>query len=444
MPHLDRNGHPLSGANADAARAFDAACADLRRMVGDPLAGAELAIEHAPGMPMAHVLKAWLCLVGTEPSGWSAARDACAAAAALPADARERAHLAAASALAHGRWTQAGRILEDLSAQWPRDLLALQVGHQIDYFRGDSRMLRDRIARALPSWDACIPGWHAVLGMHAFGLEESGDLDGAERAGTEAVALEPRDGWAWHAVAHVHEMRGAPEAGIAWLAPARDTWSRGSFLAPHNTWHLALFHLDLEQPAQALALYDEAIGGTGSSVVLDLVDASAMLWRMRLRGVATGDRWTALADRWAAVGGEGLHAFNDLHAMLAYVGAERVAAQEALLAAQRAAIARDGDNAMFTREVGHPACLALAAIARGDWAGAVDLLRGIRSHAQRFGGSHAQRDLIDLTLLHAAARGPDRALFRALAAERLALRPASVLARRTAAAAGLPPLVEAA
>jgi hypothetical protein len=46
-----------------------------------------------------------------------------------------------------------------------------------------------------------------------------------------------------------------------------------------------------------LRLYDEAIGGAGSSVVLDLIDASAMLWRLRLRGVALGDRFDALAVR---------------------------------------------------------------------------------------------------------------------------------------------------
>lgn len=444
MHFLDANGHRLSGANGESTRLYHEATAELARLAGDPLAAAERAIQHAPGMPMAHVLKAWLNLIGTEPAGWAVARAACAAAAALPADGRERAHLAAAAALAHGRWAEAGRRLEDLTAQWPRDLLALQVGHQIDFFRGDARMLRDRIARALPSWDHGIAGWHAVLGMHAFGLEECGDLDGAERAGLAAVAAEPRDGWAWHAVAHVHEMRGEPAAGIAWLAPARETWSTGSFLAPHNTWHLALFHLDLDEPARTLALYDEAIGGTGSSVVLDLVDASAMLWRLRLRGIAVGARWESLADRWAALGGHGLHAFNDLHALLAYLGAGRRAQAEALIAAQHEALRRDDDNAVFTREVGQPLCLALVALERGDWAQAIDLLRGTRSHAHRFGGSHAQRDLIDLTLLYAADRGEDRALFLALASERVMRRPRNGLALRTAEAAGLPRLAVAA
>jgi hypothetical protein len=85
-------------------------------------------------------------------------------------------------------------------------------------------MLRDRIARALPAWGEGMPGWHALLGMHAFGLEECGDYDSAERQGRRSVELEPRDSWGWHAVAHVLEMRHAPGDGIAWLQPNSGTW----------------------------------------------------------------------------------------------------------------------------------------------------------------------------------------------------------------------------
>ena len=58
------------------------------------------------------------------------------------------------------------------------------------------------------------------------------------------------------------------------------------------------------------------------------------------------------------------------------------------------------------------------------------LLRPIRSDAHRFGGSHAQRDLLDLTLIEAALRGGDPALGAALARERAMLKPASPLAGR--------------
>ena len=148
---------------------------------------------------------------------WRATR--CAAARALPANARERGTSQAVELWSDGRWHAAGRVLEDLSIEYPRDALALQAGHQIDFFIGDSRMLRDRIARALPHWSRAMPGYHAVLGMHAFGLEESGDYARAESAGPPGGGAEPRDGWAQHAVAHVLEMQGRRRDGIAWMRP---------------------------------------------------------------------------------------------------------------------------------------------------------------------------------------------------------------------------------
>lgn len=440
MNMIDSSGHRVSGANTQSLERFEQAARELLCLVDDPVASVDAAIAASPQMTMAHVLKAWLHLLGTEPTALAVARGCLDAADQLDADERERAHTTAARALANGRWHEAGLRLEDLSARWPRDTLALQAGHQIDFFRGDSRMLRDRIARALPAWDAGVPGWHAVLGMHAFGLEETGDYAAAEAQGRRGVELEPRDSWAWHAVAHVHEMRNAPRDGIAWLEPNRAVWSRGSFLGTHNTWHLALFHLEQDQHDEVLRLYDEAIGGTGSTVVLDMLDASAMLWRLHLRGVdavALGERFNALADRWATAwadaGGAGQYAFNDLHAMIAFVAADRPQLQQQVIDAQQATLHGSADNAAFTRDVGQAATSAIQAFGRGDYARTVNLLRPVRTVAHRFGGSHAQRDLLDLTLIEAAARSGDQALAAALAAERLALKPRSPLAQRLAA-----------
>jgi tetratricopeptide (TPR) repeat protein len=431
----DTLGLTLSGANDASLRAYNQAQDEFKCFVGDPAAAVEQAIAASPEMTMGWLFKAWLYLLGTEPAGLAVAREACETARRLPGNERERRHLAAATLLAHGHWYEAGRTLEDLSLDEPLDLLALQAGHQIDYFTGDSRMLRDRMARALPAWQRGSYGFHAVLGMYAFGLEETGDYGAAERHGRHAVELEPRDSWAWHSVAHVQEMKNQPEAGIEWLQPNAAVWSNGSFLAVHNWWHLALFHLELGQTEEVLRLYDQSIGGPGSSVVLDMLDASAMLWRLQLRGVDVGDRWQPLAERWHAVLVPGVYAFNDMHAMMAYAGAGRDAEQQAVLKAQRQALLRDDDNAVFTREVGLPATQAIRAFAARDFRRSAQLLRAIRSRASRFGGSHAQRDVIDLTLLEAAQRGGQEALASALAFERLCLRPRASTVRPLALAA---------
>src|SRR5690606_33378920 len=99
------------------------------------------------------------------------ARESYAAARRAAADDRERGHLTAIRHFLDGNLAQAARTLEDVAIAHPTDLLALQAGQLTDFLIGDSRMLRDRIARALPAWRPGMPGYHAVLGMHAFGLE---------------------------------------------------------------------------------------------------------------------------------------------------------------------------------------------------------------------------------------------------------------------------------
>src|SRR5690606_17508386 len=329
--------------------------------------------------------------------------------------------------LASGRWQAAGQVLEDIAIEHPRDALALQAGHQVDYFTGNARMLRDRIARALPAWDAAMPGYHAVLGMHAFGLEETGDYARAEAQGRRAVELQPRDGWAQHAVAHVMEMQCRQREGVAWMRANPDAWSKESFLQVHNWWHLALFHYELGEIDEVLSLFDGPIFGSRSRVSLNMVDASAILWRLHLSGIDVGNRWEAVADNWEAAEGAGTYAFNDAHAMMAFIGANRPAAARRLIDAQRAAIEGEGDNSAFTREVGHPVTLAILAFGEGDYAETVRLLRPIRHIANRFGGSHAKRDFIDLTLIEAAMRAGNGPLARALSAERHDARPDSPL-----------------
>ena len=431
MNQRDSAGHPMTGATAEGLACFETATHQSRCYIDDPVASVDAALAAAPQMVMAHVLKAYLHLLGTEPLALPVALVCHATAADLAASERERGHVEAVRLLTQGRWRAAGRVLEDVSIAYPCDALALQAGHQIDFFRGDSRMLRDRIARALPAWSKSIPGYHALLGMHAFGLEETGDYAQAEKQGRNAVELQRRDTWAWHAVAHAYEMRNQPKEGLAWMSTDIEAWAKDSFLAVHNWWHQAVYHLELGANDEALRLFDGPVFGARSSVVLELIDASALLWRLMLRDVDVGSRFDAVAANWAPIAAAGNYAFNDLHAMIAFVGAGRAKEQEAVIEAQRAVL--DGeraaaDNLEFTREVGHPAARAIQAFGQGRYAECVELLRPIRHSAHRFGGSHAQRDLLDQTLIEASRRAGFHALTTALVRERVALRPRTPLA----------------
>lgn len=430
--HIARRAEPLAGATPEALRLFDAATEAFALYRGDPVGLLDQAIAVAPRFAMAHLFKAWLFALTTEPEATEAARGLLAEAAALPLGAREIGH---AEALAHvlaGNWTAGGVALERHSMRFPRDLPALQAGHMIDFYRGNARTLRDRIARALPHWQG-VPLRSLVLGMHAFGLEECGDHARAEAAGCEAVEADPRDAWAHHAVAHVMEMQGRDVEGVAFLAQREEDWSPAALLAVHNWWHQALFHLERAEFARALRIYDQAVApgvaAGAAQPAIELVDASAMLWRLMLRGADTGGRFALLSAAWQRWAGEGFYAFNDLHAVMAHLGAGRQDMAAHVIGAMRRAAAGQGTNARLAREVGLPLAEGFFAVARGDWQRAAALIAPVRGRAAAFGGSNAQRDVIALTLAEAALRARDADLARALAAERVSAKPESPLAR---------------
>ncbi|MCH8503500.1 MAG: tetratricopeptide repeat protein [Ectothiorhodospiraceae bacterium] len=427
MTDRDALNNPVTGADEQALAQYAQALREFHCYRDDPVATITGALERRPDFVMGHGLHGWRHALGTEPEGMRAATGIIAEAERLRPNRREQAHCAAIKAFAGGRWREASRRLEDLTIDYPLDALALQAGHLTDFYRGDARMLRDRPARALAQWEEGAPGFHAVLAMHAFGLEEAGSYRQAELQGKRALEADAEDSWAHHAVVHVMEMEGRGREGIDWIRGREPYWARDNFFAVHNWWHLALMHLDQGDVEEVLALFDGPIHGERSTIALDLVDASALLWRLKLRGVDAGARWSTLAELWDQVGEPGQYSFNDFHAMMAWVGAgdeERAGRWQA--AQSLGEPDTTGDHADISRNVGEPLLSALSAFAKGDYARVIALLREVRPIAHQFGGSHAQRDLIDLTLLEAARRNGDRPLARALTAERMAVKPTSL------------------
>ena len=260
----------------------------------------------------------------------------------------------------------------------------------------------------LPAWSNDLPGYHAVLAMHAFGLEESGRYDEAEASARAALALDPLDARAHHVMAHVFEMTDRAEAGERWLADHVEGWANDTVVATHCWWHRGLFQLALGRPERALDIYHHHVRAGRSDAVADLIDASALLWRIDLAGCDIGGRWLELADAWAPHIDDGFCSFNDLHAMLAFVGARDWRRADRLVRALRAAHSRPTRHGTTTRLLGLAACRALAAFGRGDDLLAVTLLASLPAQAHRLGGSHAQRDVLHLTMRargRAAARG---------------------------------------
>ena len=143
-----------------------------------------------------------------------------------------------------------------------------------------------------------------------------------------------------------------------------------------------------------------------------------------------GDRFDSRAACWARAAEDGIYAFNDVHAMMAFLGAGRTTDIERTLRTLRRAAAEPNDNGYMTRTVGLPLAEALIAFEAGRHGECVEKIAAVRGVAQRFGGSHAQRDIFSLTAIHAALCAGTTGLAQSFAAERLAHKPHSPWAQR--------------
>jgi hypothetical protein len=213
-----------------------------------------------------------------------------------------------------------------------------------------------------------------------------------------------------------------------------------NFFKVHNWWHRALYHLDLGETEAALALYDARIAASEGSTALDLVDASALLWRLTMLGVEVGQRWQAVAAAWDAHADGRLYPFKDWHAVMACLGAGRDLDVERILDAYRGSGEGTGEAGRWARVIGRPLIEGFVAFWRCRYATAARLLHEARFIANGFGGSHAQRDIIDWTMTEAAVRAGLLDMADAFANERLALKPHSPINKAFLARIRLEPI----
>jgi hypothetical protein len=438
---FDPRGNPVSTQSAVSLAATERALQKMMSFYGTPIDDLAEARAADPDWPLPLLMHAGFLLSLTEPSMLSDARVLLDRAEPMigRANHRERDHLVALHTLLAGDWHGACREWEALLLQHPRDALALQWAHLFDFYRGDSTNLRQRVARVLPEWSAADPLYPFVLGQYAFGLEECQLYAQAEETGRRALAGGTKVPWAIHAVAHVMEMQGRFIEGSAWMLQWQDDWAKGNGFSGHLGWHHALFALEALDTAEALQLFDAHLHSAPEQITLQRLDASSLLWRLHLLGADVGSRWAVLATGWdLSESAAGAYPFNDLHALLALIGIgdfTRARTWSRMVATRAEASA--GGNRAVARDVGGPLMRGMLAFAQGRFDEAIDTLYPVRALAHHFGGSHAQRDLLDQTLLAAAVRALDKSAGRALLNERRLAKPATPLTDHWAGKLGL-------
>jgi tetratricopeptide (TPR) repeat protein len=372
--------------------AWDTAWGEFLHFTGDPLATLAGANRDDDTFAMGPVFTTLYLVLAGSPLDAPALRAEVDRARQRARAERERAHIAAVGLLVQGEFSAAGEAWGRLGATG--DFAAHRFAHDVFLHLGDNAARLRWSEAALAA--GVVPAGRAFAdGMHAFALNEVGHYAEAEAFGRAALAADPLDTWARHALAHVYEHTDDTPASLALLAETTTVWSAQELLATHLWWHLALRLLEAGAVGDALAIFDERLVHAGTA--FRLADLSSLLWRIELAGHGVGDRWDALADRWDTVAERHTCGFLDLHATLTYVrrpehpGAARWFAGLATRPAGSSEL-----DSIFTQVVA-PLVDAFRARADGDHATFAALVDGLGASTARIGGSNAQRALITLT-----------------------------------------------
>jgi predicted Zn-dependent protease len=430
----DRYGLDLSTASRAAADAY----IDAVDHILAAAEGADAALDHAlaadPGFALAHSARArHLAILGRA----SEAREAAARAETLAAGAsrRERQHAQAVALALSGDLPAALEATRAHLADFPRDALVLSQATGVYSLIGFSgRHDRNELLLALLDGLAKDYGedWW-FLTVHAFAHTEAGRPREGERRVRRSLDLYPRNAHGAHTLAHALYELGEDDAGAAWVSDWLEAYDRAGVLHCHLSWHVALCELRQGRADRARAIYDDAIrpGVSLSPPLGGVADAAAFLWRYGLAGTGiAGLPWREVADHATRSFPRAGNAFVDFHCALAFAGAGDVEA----LARRRSELS---ELEAAGRQPAGPVVAALveavSSFVRGNWARTIALIEPVTDEIVRVGGSHAQRDLVENTLLDAYERDGRPEAAAALLRRRLERRPCPAETARLAA-----------
>ncbi len=398
----DRYELPLSTASSAARDAYVQGCEAKLTMYPGAIEGFDRAIAADPGFALAHAARAQALL---ERGDAAAARASMAAANSLAAglSAREASHIAFFDLLSAGDAEAALSALPAHLNAWPRDALVLGTTAFTNGLIGSSgragqkRTLLELLDRLAPSYG---DDWWFTA-HHGMALSENGQRAAARPKIDRSLAQNPNNPWAAHARAHLSYEEGDPNAARAFLASWLTTYPRNGLLYSHLSWHLSLGDLEAGDPAAAFRLFRDAFSPDVHSGPPrgKVNDAVSFLWRWELAGhPRDAEAWRMMHDFANSAFPRAGVAFSDMHIALAQVVAGDDAALEGR-ARQIDELARQGryPSGACVPAVSH----AFAAFERRDFSAAIDALEPIAGELERIGGSRAQLDLVEFTLVKA-------------------------------------------
>ncbi|CAI5441611.1 unnamed protein product [Caenorhabditis angaria] len=351
---------------------------------------------------------------------------------------REKQHAKAAILWGRGYHHEAAIVWDRILDEHPNDLIAVKFSHDAHFFNGSCSGKLNAIEKVIEKWDKTEPCYSYLHGMYAFGLEESAKYEEAEKQADIALNLNRFDCWASHAKAHVLEMNGRHKEGRDFMYNTENDWRQGWMLATHNYWHTALFHIEFSEYEDALSIFDREVANrfNRTNSLLDMVDASSLLWRLELEGVNVGkERWRKIENLGKYIENHSIF-FNDVHLGVALYRQENQETENSLRESlENYSNLPNEDNSQITKNIGLPLYDGMIDYAKGNYDEAVEKMYPIRENVVKIGGSHAQRDMFVQTLIHSAilSRKPENwKRTQNLLLERNSLKSNSILGERLA------------
>lgn len=261
------------------------------------------------------------------------------------------------------------------------------------------------------------------LSQIAFAYNELFRHEEARSAVERSLAGYERNGHASHTVAHIAYETGDAAGGAAFMREWLVGYEPAHQLYGHNHWHLALFELTAGNMDRVLKLYDSVIkpSVSTSAALGAIADAASLLWRCTLTERPADELpWAEVADFGARAFPRSGMVWADAHCMIAWCATNDQARLTTLVGQLR-------DRSAGGKVYAGPMLLTLAegysAFAAGEWNLAANLFETAAPEVIRLGGSHAQRDVFEETLIEANVRAdrPERA--KRLLGARLERRP---------------------
>jgi tetratricopeptide (TPR) repeat protein len=398
----DRYDLALTTASAAARDAYVRGCDLALTFYPGAIEAFDSAIGADPSFSLPHAAKAQVLM---REGNVAAARAALAAAKDLDAglSPREISHIDYFDLAFAGRTDTAIDALYAHLAAWPRDALVLATAANPNGLIGASgRIGQKRQIAAL--MDSLAPHYGDdfwFLAHHAMALSEDGQLAAARPKIERSVRANPNNAHGAHGFAHVCYESGEAEAARAYLSSWLATYPRDGFFHGHLSWHLSLCEIQAGNWTEALSLYRDAMaldrhsGGPQQRVS----DGAAFLWRSELAGHPRDSAaWRAIYDYATSTlpsPGSGL---ADLHVILAHAVIGDDAGLHSL-GRRMEDMGRDGrypsGSYLPTLSRG------FTAFERGDFSAAIEVFAPLAAENERIGGSRAQHDLIEFTLLKA-------------------------------------------